>query len=151
MIKNKVMILAAVVGTSVLSGCNLEKQYLDNCEANGIDRTACFEQYHADNRANADRYQRYQESSRKLDAKKQDAKQHAQAAKATHVYQYDGMKITLKNDVLDIDGTLAALDENEPKAKVYSQGLRKYIYYTNGKMAVLDTENRFLGWAKKVK
>ena len=67
---NKLMMIAIVAGAFSLSGCNLEKQYLDDCEANGIDRTACFEQDHADNRANADRYQTYTENSRKLDAKK---------------------------------------------------------------------------------
>ncbi|MFG0517791.1 hypothetical protein [Kluyvera intermedia] len=64
------MMIAIVVGSVSLTGCNLEKQYLDECEANGVDRTACFEQYHADNRASADRYQTYTENNRKINAKK---------------------------------------------------------------------------------
>ena len=52
---------------------------------------------------------------------------------------------------LDVDGVLGALDENEPQAKVYSQGLYTFIYYpAKGKLAV-SKEGQFQGYARKIK
>ena len=80
-----------------------------------------------------------------------DAKQHAQAAKAVHAFKWEGMKITIKGEIPDVDGVLGALDENEPQAKVYSQGLYTFIYYpAKGKLAV-SKEGKFEGYATKIK
>lgn len=82
---------------------------------------------------------------------KQEVQQHAQAAKTTHIFKWDGMKITINGETVDVDGVLAALDENEPQAKVYSQGLYTFIYYpAKGKLAV-SKEGKFAGYAKKIK
>ena len=79
------------------------------------------------------------------------AKQHAQAAKSTHAFKWGGMKITIRGEILDVDGVLGALDENEPQAKVYSQGLYTFIYYpAKGKLAV-SKEGQFQGYARKIK
>lgn len=67
----KVMMLACVVaGSALLSGCQLEKQYLDECEGNGVSRDVCFEQYHADQRNSNDNYSKYQDRSAKEQQKK---------------------------------------------------------------------------------
>ncbi|MFY9994099.1 MAG: hypothetical protein WAK61_03760 [Leclercia sp.] len=73
----KVMMMALVVaGSALLSGCQLEKQYLDDCEANGVSRDVCFEQYHADQRNSSDNYAKYQDRSAKEQHNKEKSRKH---------------------------------------------------------------------------
>ena len=68
-------------------------------------------------------------------------------------FLFNGNKIIINERaiVLDVDGVLGALDENEPQAKVYSQGLYTFIYYpAKGKLAV-SKEGQFQGYARKIK
>lgn len=155
----KKTLLAVVMAgaTALLSACTTPAQRMAECERQGISKDTCY--LAEQNRQNA-----YNESAQNAawanarDAAagtglwaKKDAKQHAQAAKAAHTFKWEGMKITIRGEILDVDGVLGALDENEPQAKVYSQGLYTFIYYpAKGKLAV-SKEGQFQGYARKIK
>ena len=155
----KKTLLAVVMAgaTALLSACTSPAQRMAECERQGISKDTCF--LAEQNRQNA-----YNESAQNAawanarDAAagtgiwaKKDAKQHAQAAKAAHTFKWEGKKITIRGEILDVDGVLGALDENEPQAKVYSQGLYSFIYYpAKGKLAV-SKEGQFQGYARKIK
>lgn len=155
----KKTLLAVVMAgaTALLSACTSPAHRMAECERQGISKDTCY--LAEQNRQNA-----YNESAQNAawanarDAAagtgiwaKKDAKQHAQAAKAAHTFKWEGMKITIRGEILDVDGVLGALDENEPQAKVYSQGLYTFIYYpAKGKLAV-NKEGQFQGYARKIK
>lgn len=155
----KKTLLAVVMAgaTALLSACTSPAQRMAECERQGISKDTCY--LAEQNRQNA-----YNESAQNAawanarDAAagtgiwaKKDAKQHAQAAKVAHTFKWEGMKITIRGEILDVDGVLGALDENEPQAKVYSQGLYTFIYYpAKGKLAV-NKEGQFQGYARKIK
>lgn len=155
----KKTLLAVVMAgaTALLSACTSPAQRMAECERQGISKDTCY-------LAEQNRQITYNESAQNAawanarDAAagtgiwaKKDAKQHAQAAKAAHTFKWEGKKITIRGEILDVDGVLGALDENEPKAKVYSQGLYTFIYYpAKGKLAV-SKEGQFQGYARKIK
>jgi hypothetical protein len=155
----KKTLLAVVMAgaTALLSACTSPAQHMAECERQGISKDTCY--LSEQNRQNA--YNEAAQNAAWANARdaaagtgiwaKKDAKQHAQAAKATHAFKWEGMKITIRGEILDVDGVLGALDENEPQAKVYSQGLYTFIYYpAKGKLAV-SKEGRFEGYATKIK
>lgn len=64
--------------------------------------------------------------------------QHAQAARAKTWKGY-GVTITRHADgAVYVDGKPAALDEQEPSATVYSQGLNQVIFYKSGKVILMQ-------------
>lgn len=142
---------------ALLSACTSPAQRMAECERQGISKDTCY-------MAEQNRQNTYNESAQNAawanarDAAagtglwaKKDAKQHAQAAKATHAFKWEKMTIAIRGEILDVDGVLGALDENEPQAKVYSQGLYTFIYYpAKGKLAV-SKEGQFQGYARKIK
>lgn len=156
MIKSLLAVLIAGAAM-LLSACTSPAQRMAECERQGISKDTCY--LAEQNRQNA--YNEAAQNAAWANARdaaagtgiwaKKDAKQHAQAAKAVHAFKWEGMKITIKGEILDVDGVLGALDENEPQAKVYSQGLYTFIYYpAKGKLAV-SKEGKFEGYATKIK
>lgn len=154
-------LIMAVIASAILTGCvspaQQAQQRMAECERQGISKDTCY--LAEQNRQNA--YNEAAQNAAWANARdaaagtgiwsKKDAKQHAQAAKTTHAFKWEGMKITIKGEILDVDGVLGALDENEPQAKVYSQGLYTFIYYpAKGKLAV-NKEGQFQGYARKIK
>ncbi|HGH4634689.1 TPA: hypothetical protein ACJIWT_001206 [Enterobacter bugandensis] len=152
MIKSLLAVLIA--GAAILlSACTSPAQRMAECERQGISKDTSY--LAEQNRQNA--YNEAAQNAAWANARdaaagtKKDVKQHAQAAKAVHAFKWEGMKITIKGEILDVDGVLGALDENEPQAKVYSQGLYTFIYYpAKGKLAV-SKEGKFEGYATKIK
>lgn len=155
----KKTLLAVVIAgaTALLSACTSPAQRMAECERQGISKDTCY--LAEQNRQNA--YNEAAQNAAWANARdaaagtgiwaKKDAEQHAQAVKATHAFKWEGMKITIRGEILDVDGVLGALDENEPQAKVYSQGLYTFIYYpAKGKLAV-NKEGQFQGYARKIK
>lgn len=66
--------------------------------------------------------------------------QKAQAAKKERVYNLEGVQVVIKADGnVTVNQHLAALDENTPKAKVYSSGLYTVIVYSSGKVALNES------------
>ncbi|MBE8905363.1 hypothetical protein [Enterobacter asburiae] len=155
----KKTLLAVIMAgaTALLSACTSPAQRMAECERQGISKDTCY--LAEQNRQNA--YNEAAQNAAWANARdaaagkgiwaKKDAKQHAQAAKATHAFKWEKMTITIRGEILDVDGVLGALDENEPQAKVYSQGLYTFIYYpVKGKLAV-SKEGQFQGYARKIK
>lgn len=155
----KLMMVA--VASAVLAGCvspaQQAQQRMAECERQGISKDTCY--LAEQNRQNV--YNEAAQNAAWANARdaaagtgiwaKKNAKQHAQAAKAVHTFKWEGMKITIKGEILDVDGVLGALDENESQAKVYSQGLYTFIYYpAKGKLAV-SKKGKFEGYATKIK
>ena len=140
----KSLLAVLIAGAAILlSACTSSAQRMADCELQGISKDTCY--LAEQNRQNA--YNEAAQNAAWANARdaaagtgiwaKKDAKQHAQAAKSTHAFKWGGMKITIRGEILDVDGVLGALDENEPQAKVYSQGLYTFIYYpAKGKLAV---------------
>lgn len=139
-VKKVVYILLA---SSILSGCVSEEQRLARCEAKGVSRDVCYQVEQSNqqmmlNNAEQNAYMNAREA----------VKQHAQAAKKKTVYHFEGMEIKKVSTGLDIDGAHAAVIEKEEKATVYQQGLHYFVMYNNGRLAVLNEQRQFLGWAK---
>lgn len=128
---------------SILSGCVSEEQRLARCEAKGVSRDVCYQVDHANQQMIMSNAQQ------NAYANARDAvKQHAQAAKKKTVYHFADMEIKKVSTGLDIDGIHAAIVEKEEKATVYQQGLNYFVAYNNGRLAVLNEQRQFLGWAK---
>lgn len=128
---------------SILSGCVSEEQRLARSEAKGVSRDVCYQVEQSNqqmiiNNAEQNAYVNARET----------VKQHAQAAKKKNIYHFEGMEIKKVSTGLDIDGAHAAVIEKEEKATVYQQGLHYFVVYTNGRLAVLNEQRQFLGWAK---
>lgn len=155
----KKTLLAVVMAgaTALLSACTSPVQRMAECERQGISKDTCY-------LAEQNRQNTYNEAAQNAawanarDAAagmglwaKKDAKQHAQAAKAAHTFKWEGMKIAIRGEILDVDGVLGALDENEPQAKVYSQGLYTFIYYPAKVKLAVSKEGQFQGYARKIK
>lgn len=139
-------ILLAGVITTLLAGCSSQAERIAACEAKGISRDACY--ISEQNRANT--INATAEAQALQNAVH--ATQFAQAAKKGGQH-YAGYDIDVKRDslgIVTVDGKPpAALTEDQPKAKVYSQGLFTVIFYTSGKVALLR-ESQFVGYLKKV-
>ncbi|HDV7160147.1 TPA: hypothetical protein ACVEY8_001783 [Yersinia enterocolitica] len=128
----------------LLSGCSSQAARMADCEAKGVSRDICYlaEQNRINTLNAAAEAQALRNASQ--------AAQFAQAAKKK-VQHYAGYGVDVKQDslgIVTVDGKPAALIEDEPKAKVYSQGLLTVIFYTSGKVALLR-ENQFVGYLKK--
>ncbi|EDD0902676.1 hypothetical protein GAV44_23280 [Salmonella enterica subsp. enterica serovar Newport] len=138
----KLMIVAAIA--VALSGCTSQASRIADCQAEGISRDACY-------MAEKDR----QNSINAAAAEKQALENAAQIAQSAHkkgkgttVKHYQGLEIARdKAGIVKIDGLPALPIETNDKAIVYQQGLHKFVWYTNGKVAVLENDV-FQGWAK---
>ncbi|HEN3478881.1 TPA: hypothetical protein U5D84_000492 [Yersinia enterocolitica] len=128
----------------LLSGCSSQASRMADCEAKGVSRDTCY--LAEQNRINSINATAEAQALRNASH----AVQFAQAAKKQALH-YTGYGVDVKRDslgIVTVDGKPAALIEDEPKAKVYSQGLLTVIFYTSGKVALLR-ENQFVGYLKK--
>lgn len=139
---NKTLLTGVI--TLLLAGCSSQAERIAACEAQGVSRDACYisEQNRTNTINAAAETQALQNAAH--------AVQFAQTAKKTNQH-YSGYGVDVKRDslgIVTVDGKPAALIEDEPKAKVYSQGLLTVIFYTSGKVALLR-ENQFVGYLKQ--
>ncbi|MEZ0533886.1 hypothetical protein [Enterobacter sp. KB-221C9] len=138
-------VMLVMIGVALLAGCSSQAERLAKCEAQGVSSDAC---YVADQN---------RQSAINAAAEKQalentaNAVQHAQAAKKERLYDLEGVQVAIKADGnVTVNQHLAALDENTPKAKVYSSGLYTVIVYSSGRVA-LNKNGVFQDYMKKVK
>ena len=59
-----------------------------------------------------------------------------------------GVEVVKNGEWVTVDGKPAALEENNPDAKAYQQGLYSVLIYKSGKVALVK-DNTFVGYLKK--
>ena len=137
----KLRYVAMLLGVVALAGCTSSAQRMAECEAQGISKDTCYlaEQNRKNSINNAAQAAAY--------ANARDAVN--QKAQSAHKYKkWDGMKLEITKNGLVVDGKPAAIVEKTKEANVYQQGLFNYVVYKNGKIAVMDANNSFKGYAK---
>lgn len=131
--------------SATLMGCTSQAQRMAECEAQGVSRDACYI-------ADQNRQATINAAAEKQAMENAQALYPVQKAQSAHkgpkVKQWQGMKLVVSSAGLTVDGKSAAVVEKEEKATVYQQGLYKYLVYSNGKIAVTDTEGVFKGYAQ---
>lgn len=139
----KLVFLIAMSATLV--GCTSQAQRMAECEAQGVSRDACYI-------ADQNRQATINAAAQKQAMENAQALYPVQKAQSAHkgakVKQWQGMKLVVSSTGLSVDGKPATVVEKEEKATVYQQGLYKYLVYSNGKIAVTDTEGVLKGYAQ---
>lgn len=68
-------------------------------------------------------------------------------AKEQHWKGY-GVEVVKNGEWVTVDGKPASLEEDNPDAKVYQQGLYSVLFYKSGKVALVK-DNNLVGFLKK--
>lgn len=134
----KIFIAGLVV--SSLAACSSQAERMAKCESQGISKDACY--IAEQSRENAIN------SAAEKQALENAQKQYAQATHKPVVKT--GFGVTVKrgaDGIVTVDGKPAALDEKNADASVYSQGNYQVIFYTKGKVALMEN-CQFKGYLK---
>jgi len=134
----KVFIAGLII--SSLAACSTQADRMAKCESQGISKDACY--IAEQSRENAIN------SAAEKQALENAQKQYAQATHKPVVKT--GFGVTVKrgaDGIVTVDGKPAALDEKNADASVYSQGNYQVIFYTKGKVALMENR-QFKGYLK---
>ncbi|KAA0263963.1 hypothetical protein [Hafnia alvei] len=134
----KIFIAGLII--SSLAACSSPAERMAKCESQGISKDACY--IAEQSRENAIN------SAAEKQALENAQKQYAQATHKSVVKTGFGVTVKRGTDgIVTVDGKPAALDEKNADASVYSQGNYQVIFYTKGKVALMENR-QFKGYLK---
>ncbi|MBI0274997.1 hypothetical protein I6H07_03930 [Hafnia alvei] len=134
----KIFIAGLII--SSLAACSSQAERMAKCESQGISKDACY--IAEQSRENAIN------SAAEKQALENAQKQYAQATHKSVVKTGFGVTVKRGTDgIVTVDGKPAALDEKNADASVYSQGNYQVIFYTKGKVALMENR-QFKGYLK---
>ena len=119
----KLLLVSVVAG--LLAGCTSSAERMAKCEGQGVSKDACY--IAEQNRINT-----------------------LNAAAEKQAVVKTGYGVTVKrgtDGIVTVNGKPAALDEKNADAAVYSQGIYQVIFYTKGKVALMENR-QFKGYLK---
>ncbi|MEZ2696908.1 hypothetical protein ACBQ19_18500 [Hafnia alvei] len=128
------------VAAGLLASCSSPADRMAKCESQGISKDACYI---------AEQSREYAiNSAAEKQALENAQKQYAQATHKSVVKTGYGVTVKRGADgIVTVDGKPAALDEKNADASVYSQGNYQVIFYTKGKVALMENR-QFKGYLK---
>ena len=130
----KLLLVSVVAG--LLAGCTSSAERMAKCEGQGVSKDACYiAEQNRINTLNAAAEKQALENAQQ------------QYGQATHKTGY-GVTVKRGTDgIVTVNGKPAALDEKNADAAVYSQGIYQVIFYTKGKVALMENR-QFKGYLK---
>lgn len=134
----KLLLVSVVAG--LIAGCTSSAERMAKCEAQGVSKDACYiAEQNRINTINAVAEKQALENAQQ------------QYGQATHkAVVKTGYGVTVKrgaDGIVTVNGKPAALDEKNADASVYSQGIYQVIFYTKGKVALMENR-QFKGYLK---
>lgn len=134
----KQLLVSVVAG--LIAGCTSSAERMAKCEAQGVSKDACYiAEQNRINTINAAAEKQALENAQQ------------QYGQATHkAVVKTGYGVTVKrgaDGIVTVNGKPAALDEKNADAAVYSQGIYQVIFYTKGKVALMENR-QFKGYLK---
>ncbi|EFV40900.1 hypothetical protein HMPREF0864_01424 [Enterobacteriaceae bacterium 9_2_54FAA] len=134
----KLLLVSVVAG--LLAGCTSSAERMAKCESQGVSKDACY--IAEQNRINT------LNAAAEKQALENAQQQYGQATHKAVVKTGYGVTVKRGTDgIVTVNGKPAALDEKNADAAVYSQGIYQVIFYTKGKIALMENR-QFKGYLK---
>lgn len=134
----KLLLVSVVAG--LLAGCTSSAERMAKCEGQGVSKDACY--IAEQNRINT------LNAAAEIQALENAQQQYGQATHKAVVKTGYGVTVKRGTDgIVTVNGKPAALDEKNADAAVYSQGIYQVIFYTKGKVALMENR-QFKGYLK---
>ena len=134
----KRLLVSVVAG--LLAGCTSSAERMAKCESQGVSKDACY--IAEQNRINT------LNAAAEKQALENAQQQYGQATHKAVVKTGYGVTVKRGTDgIVTVNGKPAALDEKNADAAVYSQGIYQVIFYTKGKVALMENR-QFKGYLK---
>ena len=134
----KLLLVSVVAG--LLAGCTSSAERMAKCESQGVSKDACY--IAEQNRINT------LNAAAEKQALENAQQQYGQATHKAVVKTGYGVMVKRGTDgIVTVNGKPAALDEKNADAAVYSQGIYQVIFYTKGKVALMENR-QFKGYLK---
>ncbi|AMH18990.1 hypothetical protein M988_1726 [Hafnia paralvei ATCC 29927] len=134
----KLLLVSVVAG--LLAGCTSSAERMAKCEGQGVSKDACY--IAEQNRINT------LNAAAEKQALENAQQQYGQATHKAVVKTGYGVTVKRGTDgIVTVNGKPAALDEKNADAAVYSQGIYQVIFYTKGKVALMENR-QFKGYLK---
>lgn len=134
----KLLLVSVVAG--LLAGCTSSAERMAKCEGQGVSKDACY--IAEQNRINT------LNAAAEKQALENAQQQYDQATHKAVVKTGYGVTVKRGTDgIVTVNGKPAALDEKNADAAVYSQGIYQVIFYTKGKVALMENR-QFKGYLK---
>lgn len=134
----KLLLVSVVAG--LLAGCTSSAERMAKCEGQGVSKDACY--IAEQNRINP------LNAAAEKQALENAQQQYGQATHKAVVKTGYGVTVKRGTDgIVTVNGKPAALDEKNADAAVYSQGIYQVIFYTKGKVALMENR-QFKGYLK---
>lgn len=134
----KLLLVSVVAG--LLAGCTSSAERMAKCEGQGVSKDACY--IAEQNRINT------LNAAAEKQALENAQQQYGQATHKAVVKTGYGVTVKRGTDgIVTVNGKAAALDEKNADAAVYSQGIYQVIFYTKGKVALMENR-QFKGYLK---
>ncbi|MFM7945931.1 hypothetical protein [Hafnia paralvei] len=134
----KLLLVSVVAG--LLAGCTSSAERMAKCESQGVSKDACY--IAEQNRINT------LNAAAEKQALENAQQQYGQATHKAVVKTGYGVTVKRGTDgIVTVNGKPAALDEKNADAAVYSQGIYQVIFYTKGKVALMENR-QFKGYLK---
>lgn len=134
----KLLLVSVVAG--LLAGCTSSAERMAKCESQGVSKDACY--IAEQNRINT------LNAAAEKQALENAQQQYGQTTHKAVVKTGYGVMVKRGTDgIVTVNGKPAALDEKNADAAVYSQGIYQVIFYTKGKIALMENR-QFKGYLK---